>query len=545
MTKINNLVSIAVLMLAMGWASCSESAPRTEIVTTSGSLSGNLSPHDSAIAAFKGISFAKAPIGDLRWRPPQAPEAWTGMLAATRAGAPCWQRLVPETSLYSRGQMEVGEDCLYLNVWSGARADSEKLAVMVWFHGGGNTSGHGASLIFDGTNLARKGVVVVTANYRLGPFGFLAHPALTAESSHNSSGNYALLDQIATLQWVHRNIEAFGGDPGRVTIFGQSAGALDVCLLMASPLAKGLFHGVIGHSGGCMRTPSHLDAPDEQSSAHGFGLAIAAKLGVEGTDEVAAAALRAFTPEAFMEGASAAQVPLSSPIIDGWVLPDAPRRIFAAGEHNRVPVIAGVMADEFRGLGANITEMAQADYEAQVKQRFPNDSEAVLAMYKNMAETSTAEALRKISTHSFFAWQSRTWATLVEAAGEDAYVYYFSHPTSVFSLYIPARKDFSVPGGTRGLGAYHSGDLAYAFNNVGLVGAEWQQWDYTLSDKISDYWVNFAKTGNPNGADVPAWPPYRRAVDEVQEFADRIFTTENPLREQLNLFDGIYLDLTD
>ena len=203
------------------------------------------------------------------------------------------------------------------------------------------------------------------------------------------------------------------------------------------------------------------------------------------------------------------------------------------------------MADEFRGLGANITEMAQADYEAQVKQRFPNDSEAVLAMYKNTAKTSTAEALRKISTHSFFAWQSRTWATLVEAVGEDAYVYYFSHPTSVFSLYIPERKDFSVPGGTRGLGAYHSGDLAYAFNNVGLVGVEWQQWDYTLSDKISDYWVNFAKTGNPNGADVPAWPAYRRAADEVQEFADRIFTTKNPLREQLNLFDGIYLDLTD
>lgn len=518
-----------------------QAQPLTQVQVAQGILAGSNSPHGEEIAVFRGIAYAKPPLGDLRWRPPLPPLSWQGRREADKSGAPCWQpTTAAETSLYSRGLLAVSEDCLYLNVWSGAQSDTEKRPVMVWFHGGGNTSGHGSALIFDGTNLAKKGAVVVTINYRLGAMGFFAHPALTAESEHTSSGNYALLDQIASLQWVRENIHTFGGDPERVMIFGQSAGAFDVCLLMASPLAQGLLHTAIAQSGGCMNITTPLTTTDESADAHSGGMKIAAALDITGSGPRAARALRALTPEEFVTAAAATGVALSAPIVDGWIIPQSPRALFAAGKHNRVPLIAGVMADEFRGLGANIPEMTQDVYEAEVRRRFPEMADAVLDEYRTISDSSTQEALRKISTHSFFAWQSRKMATLLDELGDAAYVYHFSHPTSVFRLYLPARPDFPNPGGTRGLGAFHSGDLAYVFNNVGLVGVEWQDWDYALSDLIASYFVNFAASGDPNGPGLPPWDAYQRSKDNVQDFGSTVRNVRNPLHQQLNLFDEVY-----
>lgn len=519
--------SVLAALLSLSFGLDLSAAPRAS--TPDGILEGIDSPSNTDIGVFRGIRYAQPPTGNLRWRPPQAPRPWSETRIADTFGAPCWQPIVPETSIYSRGQMDVSEDCLYLNVWSAGIDEADKRPVMVWFHGGGNTSGHGSSLVFDGTNLANKGVVVVNVNYRLGPFGFLAHPALTGESTHGSSGNYALLDQIAALRWVQRNISAFGGDPSRVTIFGQSAGAFDVCLLMASPLARGLIHGVIAHSGGCMKITTSLDA------AHESGTKVEAALEVAGLT-----AMRALDPATFVERAAKAGVSLSAPTVDGWVVPAPPREIFAAGKHNRVPLITGLMADEFRGLGAGIEEMPQAAFEERVRNTFDSHVDEVLDAYRTISRDSTQEAMRKMLTHSFFAWESRTWASLVERAGDDAYVYHFSHPTPVFRLYIPDRAAFEHPKGVRGMGAYHSGDLVYAFNNVGLVGVDWQPWDHTLSDHISDYWVNFARTGNPNGEGLAAWPSYTREQDKVIEFGSKVAPVRNPLHDKLDIFDRIY-----
>ena len=534
------LVTAVLLVLAVPTTAV---AAATEVLIDSGRLAGDMSPHDGEIAVFKGIPFAAPPVGELRWRPPQNVESWSGVRSAKVPGSPCWQPLVPETSLYSRGPMSVSEDCLYLNVWSGAAPGAAEQPVMVWFHGGSNTTGHGSSLIFDGTHLAQKGAVVVTVNYRMGPFGFYAHPELTAESAHHSSGNYALLDQIAALRWVQRNISSFGGDPQRVVIFGQSAGAVDVCLLMASPLARDLVHGVIAHSGGCLRIEQLLETTATGSGAHAAGLAIARELSADPQAPASIAELRALAPAEFVEGASRVGVPLARPIVDGWVIPRPPRELFTTGNYNHVPIILGAMADEFRGLAADAPELSQADYRKQVTDTFPEHADAIVAAYRSLSETSTREALSKLSTHSFFAWESRSLASLVSSSGGSAFVYHFSQPTAVFSLYIPERPEFPDPNGPRGLGAYHSGDLAYHFNNVGLVGLNWTPWDYELADTISSYWVNFARTGNPNGGGLPRWPAYSRVDDVVQEFGnemDGVNSIDHPQHEQLNLFDTAY-----
>jgi para-nitrobenzyl esterase len=496
------------------------------VATTRGDVVGQASPYGGTIRAFHGIPFAAPPVGRLRWRAPETHPPWSEPRPANTPGSPCWQPLVPETSIYSRGPIEPSEDCLNLNVWAPPAAD-EPRPVMVWFHGGSNTTGHGSSLIFDGTRLAEKGVVVVTANYRMGVFGFLAHPALSAESAHESSGNYALLDQLAVLKWVRDNAAAFGGDPSRVVIFGQSAGALDVCLLMASPLTRGLISGAIAHSAGCMRVTTTL------AEAQAQGERILREFGTSGPED-----LRRLPAAEIAEKAANAGVPLSSPIVDGWIIPDLPRRIFGEGRQNRIPLIVGDMADEFRGLGEGMPEMTADELEARVREMYPGIAGDLLDLYAPIAERSPREALWKISTHGFFTWQSRTWADLVTRSGDDAWVYHFTQPTAVFSLYIPERPEFPDPNGPRGMGAYHSGDLAYHFNNIGIVGLGWEDWDFRLADLITDYWVNFARTGNPNGPGVPDWPVYRRAADRIQEFGpSRVWTIKNPNRAALDLFD--------
>ena len=513
------------------------------VQTTAGELEGVWSDETERVSVFRGVAFAQSPVGDLRWRPPAAVEPWDGVRMATEFGPACWQARNPDNSPYARGELPRSEDCLTLNVWTPAQDPGDRLPVMVWFHGGGHSSGVGSARIFDGTAAAEKGVIMVTANYRLGPIGFLAHPALTAESDHGSSGNYGILDHIATLAWVRNNIAAFGGEAGNVTIFGQSAGSWSVCALQASPLARGLFHKAIGHSGGCFGAPrAHLAKTGGMAtdvSGHDAGLAIAAELGAEGEGPEAAAALRAAGPEAVMEAQQTARRGTGL-LVDGWVLPKLADEIFATGEQNDVPVIVGSMSDEGSTLYAGMAEPSKDECVGGLRAQYGGGADAVLAAYATEIDTSTKVAGQAIQADRRFTWQMRAWARAI-GDGTDVYLYFFSHAPPVFRLYVPDRRELDVPGGQRSNGAYHSGDLAYAFGNVGLVGIDWNDRDRELSDQMSQYWVNFAKTGNPNGDGLPEWPEYDRETERAIEFgADGTAAVAKVREKKLDLFDHGY-----
>ena len=499
------------------------------VETSLGTLEGEHAAGDDGVLVFRGIPYAEPPVGDNRWRAPLAKASWEGARPATTFGPACWQRLTPASSVYTRGDLDRDEDCLYLNIWTAAEDAAEARPVMVWFHGGGHTGGWGSAQIFDGTALAKKGVVLVSINYRLGPFGFLAHPALTAESAHASSGNYGLLDKAAALEWVRDNIAAFGGDPGNVTIFGQSAGSWSVCYLMASPLAAGLFHKAIGHSGGCFRG----GRPD-LAAAHEAGLAAAAELGVEGDDAESLTALRALDAEAVLDSGLG-----SGAIVDGWFMPGPAREIFAAGEHNDVPVIVGALANEGTTLYANMPERTEAELVAMLREQYGDHADALLAAYEPEVEKSTKWGAQAIQADRSFVWEMRTWARAVESSGSDAYLYFFSQAPPVFRIYVPERAAIEMPDGPDGYGAYHSGDLAYAFGNTGLVGINWTEWDHEISRAMSQYWVNFARTGNPNGDGLATWPRYEAAADEWLEFGSDVKTAREVRKEKLDLFDRV------
>jgi para-nitrobenzyl esterase len=499
------------------------------VETSLGTLEGERVAGDDGVLVFRGVPYAEPPVGDNRWRAPLAKASWEGARPATTFGPACWQRLTPESSVYTRGDLDRNEDCLYLNLWTAAEQADEARPVMVWFHGGGHTGGWGSAKIFDGTALAEQGVVLVTINYRLGPFGFLAHPALTAESPHAASGNYGLLDKVAALEWVRDNIAAFGGDPGNVTIFGQSAGSWSVCYLMASPLAAGLFHKAIGHSGGCFRG----GRPD-LAAAHEAGLAAAAELGVEGDPAEALASLRALDAEAVLDSSLG-----SGAIVDGWFMPRAGRAIFEAGEHNDVPVIVGALANEGTTLYANMPERSEAELVSMLREQYGDHADALRAAYGPDVEKSTKWGAQAIQADRSFVWEMRTWARTVEAAGNDAYLYFFSQAPPVFRIYVPERAAIDMPDGPDGYGAYHSGDLAYAFGNTGLVGINWTEWDHEISRAMSQYWVNFARTGDPNGDGLATWPRYEAAADEWLEFGSDIKTTAEVRKEKLDLFDRV------
>ena len=532
------LVVVAVLAVSLAVSACGSGGASSDaavggrgtvVETRLGTLEGAPVDADSGVVVFRGVPYAEPPTGDRRWQPPVATPSWEGTRAATTFGPACWQRLTPESSIYTRGDLEREEDCLYLNIWTGAEQASEARPVMVWFHGGGHTGGWGSAKVFDGTALANKGVVLVTINYRLGPFGFLAHPALTTESSHAASGNYGLLDKVAALEWVRDNIAAFGGDPNNVTIFGQSAGSWSVCYLMASPLAKGLFHKAIGHSGGCFRG----GRPD-LSAAHDAGIVAAAELGVQGDGAEALAALRALDAEAVLESTLG-----SGAIVDGWFMPKQARAIVEAGEHNDVPVIVGAMANEGTTLYATTPLREYGELVSMLGEQYGPQTDALLAAYETDIDRSTKWGAQAIQADRSFVWEMRTWARAVEAVGNDAYLYFFRHGPPVYRIYVPERAAIDMPDGSDGYGAYHSGDLAYAFSNTQLVGVGWTEWDHEVAHAMSEYWVNFARTGNPNGDGLVSWPRYEAASDPWLEFGSEIQVTNDIRKDKLDLFDRV------
>ena len=497
------------------------------VVTVTGGLVSGVSIDDTDVWSYKGIPFAAPPVGALRWRPPQPIASWEGVRDSTAFGPACLQPLREVSSFYGQivDEDEMDEDCLYLNVWTAAQPNERK-PVMVWIHGGGLSSGHGGEATYDGTALAQRGVVVVTINYRLGPLGYLAHPLLVAESEHDASGNYGTLDQVAALRWVRDNIAAFGGDPGRVTIFGESAGSWSVHHMVATPLANGLFHRAIGESGGGFGS---FGTAYSRSEMETVGTTFADTL--LGPDApVSLEALRATSGEEVM--AVRRDGGRYSPNVDGWVLPNTILNIFARGEQNDVPVIVGSNADEDATLGGGRLEpMTVPAYHAYARRRYSDLAERFLETYPAQTDADTVSARIAAGTDERFGWEMRTWARMMESAPSNAYYYFFSR--------VPPSPDSDRNG------AFHAGEIIYVFDNLGksphtYANQNYDDTDHHLSNVMASYWVNFATTGDPNGEGLPRWPVYTREADELLDLGDIVQVRSGVREDRLDFMDTYY-----
>jgi para-nitrobenzyl esterase len=478
--------------------------------TPQGKLIGITTGLSDSVSVFKGIPFAAPPIGEQRWQPPGNPPSWEGELLADSFAPNCMQQAYPEDSFYYRPARRISEDCLYLNVWTNAEAD-EGLPVMVWIHGGALTRGSGATKTYDGTNLAQKNVVLVTINYRLGVFGYFAHPELTQESANNAAGNYGVLDQIKALEWVQDNIASFGGDPSNVTIFGESAGSWSVNLLTASPLAEGLFHKAIGESG------ARLDQRLNLTQANDAGLALASSANASSLAE-----LRSISALELQTAAAEARFRTDG-IVDGWVIPDQPFNLFSDGKQNKVPVLIGYNAEEGTTLGV-LGRIPENDdvYISRARAVYGDLANEVLSVYPaGDLRQSTLDSYRDSS----FGWNMITWARLTATVDEDAYLYYFSH---------------RPPGPRKNeLGAYHAGEIAYAFNNPDTLKTAPTAEDRQMADIMSDYWVNFARSGNPNGQGLPTWQKYTKSSPDYVELNEGVRPDSNITPEAWKVFDKV------
>lgn len=446
---------------------------------------------DQQVRAFKGIPFAAPPVRDLRWQPPQPAAKWKGVRGAKEFGSHCIQAVSYSDMIFH--DPGASEDCLTLNVWTPAKAKG--LPVMVWIFGGGFAAGGTSEGRQDGQYLAHRGVVVVSMNYRLGIFGFLALPELTAESTHHASGNYGLMDQTAALQWVKRNIAAFGGDPNNVTIFGESAGSISVSAQMASPLAEGLFQKAIGESGGAFflreLTSSSREIQEQKDAAFAEEAFGTSKL----------ADLRKLSADEILKGSRAK---MSSPVrfapdVDGYFLPESVPQIFAEGKQAHVPLLAGWNKDEARGAVILAkTQPTAASFAELAEKQFGENSAEFLKVYPATTDAEAVESAGDFAGDKFIVFSTWRWLEAQVATG-GAPVYRY-------------RLDLGSPGDKfhlAKLGAFHSDDIEYVFGTLdSRQEAVWRPEDRKLSDEIQQYWTNFARTGDPNGAGLPKWPTY-------------------------------------
>lgn len=510
-----------------------------QVSTEHGMLEGAWSQADASIGVFRGIPYAQPPVGDLRWRAPQDLTSWTGVRQATTFGAACWQSYSDDAFVWSRGEFLRSEDCLHLNIWQPEKADATA-PVMVWFHGGAHTGGFAHVELFDGTELARQGVLVVTVNYRLGPWGFLAHPALAEESEHNSTGNYGLMDKIAALKWVQKNIQGFGGNPDNVTLFGQSAGSSSVCALMASPLASGLFDKAIGQSAACL-VKEKRDANGQQRGARLAQLALS-ELGAQDSEsQVTAKQLRSIDNQSLLSAMENSPWSEGSRIVvDGWVLPEAPVDVFNANQQAKVPLLVGSLANEGHELLPLNNALTEAELDQYLSKTFVDSAPKLKALYAEDLAISPGMALREILTDAFMAMSMRSWAQYNHNADQPTYLYYMDYVPPAYQIYLFDDPNLNLPGGPRSTGAYHSGDLAYVFNNVGKTGDFWLEEDFAMARAMSGYWTNFAKTGNPNGANLPNWARYEPQNHNTQLLSNPIKTIAGAKREKLDLLAQRY-----
>jgi para-nitrobenzyl esterase len=471
------------------------------------------------VLVYKGVPFAAPPVGALRWRAPAAVAPWNGVRPATAFAPACLQNGV---SMPGEVLGATAEDCLYLNVWTPTANRTAKLPVLVWIHGGAFTNGSASMPLYSGDRLARRGVVVATVAYRLGAFGFLAHPELTAETAEKSSGNYALQDQIAALRWVQRNIGAFGGDPSRVTIAGQSSGGMSVNILMASPLAKGLFHRAIGQSGGFFE-PLQLAPQYLLANAERDGVAFAASLAAASVD-----ALRRLPPEVVLK-ANAGRI--SHPVIDRHVLPRTPFEVFSERRQMPVPLLVGVNAEEARSL-SNVSKVTAASFAADIAKSFGPLPPPLLAAYPFKTDDEAKAARIAFETDLRFGWNMWTWARLHSAVGAPVFSYRFAqHPP------FPPNSPYA------GWGPAHFAELWYMFDHLDQAPWPWRAEDRRLAETMATYWVNFVKTGNPNGAGSPTWPTLAGPAGPVLVLADQPTAGAPDRPNALAVFDAVYTQL--
>lgn len=491
----------------------------TIVKTEAGLVEGTI---ERGITVYKGIPFAAPPTGDFRWRAPQSPKSWNGVLKANNF-APA----APQTEIRFLNELKYGssEDCLYLNIWKPSNSNGKKLPVLVWIHGGAFTTGTTSNPGYSGEQLAKKEVIVVSIAYRLGIFGFLAHPELTAESENKTSGNYGLLDQIFALKWIQKNIESFDGNPNSVTIMGESAGGQSVHLLAASPLAKGLFHKAISMSGGIFKpsvTKPEEDVMKPLKLAEEDGLKFGKKIGANSLKE-----LRNMDMKILVEKQNAGPLGGSfSPITDGYVIPDDIYKIYEEGNYTDIPVLLGTTSDE----GTLFTLGSKAsDYKDYVLKHFGPISDKILKLYPvGTNDNSTMRSAADLVRDSYLGWYNYTWATLQTRTGKSPlYVYYFDQiqPNSLVTAFFKSNKPS------------HGSDIPYVF---GILDSKYTGEDKQLSDLMATYWTNFAKNGDPNGESLPLWPVYNIDHPKAMHLKWQASEITYPNLDNLKIIDEYY-----
>ena len=458
----------------------------------SGLISGTASQFSEDISVFKGIPFAQPPVGELRWKPPVPVKPWKGVRPAISFGAAARQMPMPVGGGINEDIWQ-DEDCLYLNVWTPAKSKDETLPVMVWIHGGGFSIGSNSMSTYNMARIAKKGVVAVSINYRLNFFGQFAHPWLTEESEHKASGNYSLMDQILALKWVQNNIGQFGGDPGNVTVFGESAGSRSTTLLVVSPLAKGLFHKGICQSGAVRGVSNPREAREKQ------GMEVAEKLGVKSLKELRALPWEAFAKTGRFD---------SNPIIDGWVIPKDPAILYKEGKINKVPLIIGINADEAMGFMVRSKIDNMDKYTAYVERTYGDDAQKIIDLYSDIAKKDVKDAVNHINTDSTMLMPALKQARDLEKNQTPSYFYFFT----------------KIPPTTMGkiAKAHHGAEIPYVMGDPGNRWEHPDQSDHDLSEAMMTYWTQFAAAGDPNAKGLPQWPVYDSKTDAYLELGTEI-----------------------
>ena len=492
--------------------------PDDPVLVTGGEIQGVYSALNPSVMTFKGVPFAASPTDELRWRPPAPVEPWSGVRDTTTAGPICIQE--------SRNDVAQSEDCLFLNIWAPDETP-ELRPVMVWIHGGGYTGGSGSTSLYDGTSFASRDVVLVTINYRLNVFGFLAHPALSAESEHEASGNYGLMDMVASLEWVRDNIASFGGDPDRVTVFGESAGGGAVMSLMLMPQADGLFHRAIAQSNYINGWDRQLrESVGDWTSAEAQGVQLAEAVGASG--ETALPVMRAATATAVKAAARAGSGDTFSrtgyvwaPNVDGWTIPADPLLMYETGQQHDVPLITGMNGNEgsLMALGERIVNVDA--FESHVRSVYPDIAETVLDHYQNTTTESVRAAIDRLVHDMFFAGPVLTQARTHTKVTSPVWLYHFTRvpPTDL--------------GAT--MGSHHAAELVYVFGTMtpkqtspkeaplGLTTeGDWTETDRQLSEAMMQYWVRFAATGNPNRGELPQWTEFNESTNYHLVLGDKV-----------------------
>jgi para-nitrobenzyl esterase len=470
------------------------------VKTANGLLQGT---QVSGISIFKGIPYAQPPVGDLRWKEPQSVKNWEGIRKADHFSARAMQLpIFSDMKFRSDG---VSEDCLYLNVWTPSKTGNEELPVLVYFYGGGFVAGDGSEYRYDGENMARRDVIAVTVNYRLGVFGFLAHPDLSKESLHHASGNYGLMDQTEALRWVHKNISAFGGNPDNITIAGESAGSSSVCAQVVSPLPRNLFAAAIGESGSVI----NLKPVTTLTEAEKTGLQFSNSIGANSIQD-----LRAMSAEQILQATAKPGMGHFPIDVDGYFFPEQPLALYQAGKVARVPLLVGWNSEESGWksiLGKD--EPTKENYISAVKKLYPADAEEILKLYAVNNDTEVEFVATALASDRFIAYSTWRWTDLHMKTNSPVYRYFFTRPRPALRADVNKKPPADVDSNKKPAnyqGAVHSAEIEYALGNLPTNRVyDWQPDDFMVSAIVQGYFLNFIKTKNPNGLGLPYWPLYQ------------------------------------